>query len=338
MATNKSASTFSPEEAFRLQAQWYSDLWDNVMSTIYWDLANDLWQYSGYANSTLWAYDKLLNFMAWNENKLQTVAWSLYKDLVGDINNQRDYVNEMFWPQWTLTEEIDTYYDDLWNYLATDAWRQAAKIAAQWMHSWASLWAIRAQQNEAYNESFWRYVQAKEQQINAKEKIASNLINFMSTLRQEYWDTTNQYIIEMYKRAYDLYNKVALSVASDLDSYNQLRASSWWSSSGSSILDSLWLIPRWDGTYTDTSWNTYTVDANWNLTLSSWWVVKWWGNASWSSLWRKHTDTSTAKWRLRMLNNELQKSDANGFVKALWNIWVAGSYILPNSFYEMIWA
>lgn len=297
------ASVFSPEETFRLQAQWYSDLWDNVMSTIYWDLANDLWQYSGYANSTLWAYDKLLNFMSWNENKLQTVAWNLYKDLVGDINNQRNYVNDMFWPQGTLTSEINTYYDDLWNYLATDAGRQAAKIAAQWMHSWASLWAIRAQQNEAYNESFWRYIQAKEQQINAKEKIASNLINFMSTLRKEYWETTNQYIIEMYKRAYDLYNKIALSVASDLDSYNKLRASSWWNSN--SILESLWLTSGEDWTYIDSAWNKYSIWADWKL-------VKVW---NWSTV---TTSDAQSRVGLTPTGSKWSKASNANWAKALW--------------------
>ena len=113
-----------------------------------------------------------------------------------------------------MTNEINKYYDDLWNYLATDAGRQAATIAAQWMHSWASLWAIRAQQNQAYNESFGRYIQAKEQEINAKQQIAANLINYMSTLRKEYWDTTNQYIISQYQRANDLLNNLSQSIAS----------------------------------------------------------------------------------------------------------------------------
>lgn len=229
MATNLSQDPFSTAETYALKAQGYANLWDNAMAKIYWDLANSLWQYSWYANTTVWAYDNLLNYISWNENKLQNVAWSLYNGLVNDINSQRTYVNNMFWPNWELTNEINKYYDNLWNYLATDAWRQAAIIAAQWQHSWASLWAIRAQQNEAYNQSFQRYVQAKEQQINAKQQIASNLINFMSTLRQEYWDTTNQYIIELYKRANDLYNNTALSLAQDLDNYNKLRFSNSWS-------------------------------------------------------------------------------------------------------------
>ncbi len=237
-----SQNTFSPAETYALKAQGYSDMGDAPMATVYWDLANQLWQYSGYANSTVSAYDNLLNYMAWNEGKLQSAAWGLYNELVSDINSQRTYVNDMFWPEWKLTKEVDKYYDDLWNYLATDAWRQAAVIAAQWLHSWASLWAIRAQQNEAYNQSFQRYVQAKEQQINAKQQIASNLINFMSTLRKEYWDSTNQYVIELYKRANDLYNNVALSLGSDLSNLNQLRLSSkwsWGSSSSSDVINDL---------------------------------------------------------------------------------------------------
>lgn len=251
-----SQETFSPAEAYALQSQWYANLWDNAMAQAYWDLANSAGAYSSAANTTLWGYDNLLNYISWNEGRLQGVAWKLYNDLVNDINTQREYVYDMFWPEGLLTQEVNKYYDDLWNYLATDAWRQAAIIAAQWQHSGASLWAIRAQQNEAYNESFARYVQAKEQQINAKQQIASNLINFMSTLRREYGDTTNQYIIELYKRANDLYNTVAQSAMQDIDSYNKLRFSSgWWSSST--------LLPNW-----------YSYDANWNIIDNNGHIIK----------------------------------------------------------------
>ena len=89
----------------------------------------------------------------------------------------------------------------------------------------------------------------------------------MSTLRKEYWDTTNQYIIEMYKRAYDLYNNVALSVAQDLDNYNKLRFSnsgSGWSSSTNDLYKSLIELfsgwnPDWessDGMNNPGGWNT----------------------------------------------------------------------------------
>lgn len=263
MATNLSQDPFSLAETYTLQSQGYSNLWDNVMAQAYWDLANSAGVYSSAANATLWGYDNLLNYISWNEGRLQGVAWKLYNDLVNDINTQRTYVYDMFWPEGSLTQEVNKYYDDLWNYLATDAWRQAAIIAAQWQHSGASLWAIRAQQNEAYNESFARYVQAKEQQINAKQQIASNLINFMSTLRREYGDTTNQYIIELYKRANDLYNTVAQSAMQDMDSYNKLRFSSrWWNSS---TVNPVSLLPNWYSY--DKDWNI--VDANWNVVNSN---------------------------------------------------------------------
>lgn len=229
--TPVTSSPFSNADVYNLQSQWYANLWDNAMSQAYWNIANNLWAYSNFANTSLNNYDALLNYIKGNEQGLQSVAGKLYNNLVGDIQTQRDYINQMFGPEGTLTKEVNTYYDDLWNYLATDAGRQAAKIAAQWMHSWASLWAIRAQQNEAYNESFWRYIQAKEQQINAKQQLASNLINYMSTLRQEYWDTTNQYIIELYKRANDMYNSIAQSAANDLREYNNLRISRGWGGS-----------------------------------------------------------------------------------------------------------
>lgn len=294
------SNTFSNYDVYNLQAQGYANQWDNAMANAYSNLANNLWRYSKFANNTLTWYDDLLNYLQQNERWLQNVAWKTYNTLVGDIQNQRDYINRMFWPDGELTREVNTYYDDLWNYLATDAWRQAAAIAAQWVHSWASLWAIRAQQNEAYNQSFWRYIQAKEQQINAKQQIASNLINYMANLRQEYWDTTNQYIIDLYKRANDMYNQVAASARQDLNQYNQLLATptSSWVSTPQYTYDIYWNMiddsgnivktkneldkeivsampfrdSRWNVRYytTHRDWTASTVDANWNTATPQW--------------------------------------------------------------------
>lgn len=204
---------FSPAETYKLRADWYYNLGDKNL----WDAYSALWRdsnaYSNTASQINDFYWALANDIIARESGLAWVKSELADKLINDMANNRQYVMDMFWPNWTLTNEINKYYDDLWNYLATDAGRQAATIAAQWMHSWASLWAIRAQQNQAYNESFGRYIQAKEQEINAKQQIAANLINYMSTLRKEYWDTTNQYIISQYQRANDLLESVSKSIA-----------------------------------------------------------------------------------------------------------------------------
>lgn len=177
-------------------------------------------------------------------NREKNLAWAKYdlaNKLNQDILSQRDYVMNTFWPEGTLTKELNQYYWDLSNYLSSEAWREAAKIAAQWIHSGASLGAIRAQQNEAYNQAFNRYIQAKEQEINAKQTIAGNLINYMSTLRQEYWNTTNQYIIAQYERANDLLNNLSSSIASANAELAQAKLAwviRWWGSSsgGSSAM------------------------------------------------------------------------------------------------------
>lgn len=237
------SQVFTPAEVYKLQADGYANQWNNAMANAYGWIADNLWRYSSFANNSLNTADALLNYVKQNETWLQSAARWAYNTILWDLQKQRDYINNTFWPEWSLTKEVNAYYDDLWNYLATDAWRQAAEIAAQWMHSWASLWAIRAQQNEAYNQSFWRYVQAKEQQINAKLNIATNLINFMTNLRKEYWDTTNQYVIDLYKRANDLYNTIAQNTAADIDNYNKALATptsgwgGWWSSLTTNILN-----------------------------------------------------------------------------------------------------
>ena len=59
-ASDYSSIKFSPQENFQLKAEWYSNLWQTDLSKVYWDLANNLWQYSWYANETVSAYNNLL--------------------------------------------------------------------------------------------------------------------------------------------------------------------------------------------------------------------------------------------------------------------------------------
>lgn len=232
--TNTVSNVFTPAETYKLQADWYYNQWNTAL----WDAYSALWKGSDAFSTTAKQMNDFFNAYASDitqrENALAWVKSELANKLYNDMSQQRQYVLDTFWPNWSLTKEINQYYDDLWNYLSTDAGRQAATIAAQWVHSWASLWAIRAQQNQAYNESFARYVQAKEQEINAKQQIAANLINYMSTLRQEYWDTTNTYIISQYQRANDLLNAISQSVAQSNVELNNAKLSNSlkWSGSG----------------------------------------------------------------------------------------------------------
>lgn len=237
------ATPFSNADVYRLQSQWYYDQWNTAL----WDAYKALWDWSSAFNNTANQindfYSQLGQDVYQREMALAWEKQALADRLLQDMWQTRQYALDMFWPNGQLTREVNRYYDDLWNYLSTDAWRQAAEIAAQWMHSWASLWAIRAQQNQAYNESFARYVQAKEQEINAKQAIANNLISYMSTLRREYWDTTNQYIIQQYQRANDLLNSLSQNIANSNIQLAQARlwGSWWWSYSNSwySYLDAL---------------------------------------------------------------------------------------------------
>ena len=228
--------TFSVPETLKIQAQGYKDLGNDTLANAY----NNLWtwssQYDNVANQIWTFYNSLANDVTWRESMLANEKYKLAQQLNQDLLNSKDYVMGMFGPNGTLTNEVNKYYTDMWNYLATEAGREAANIAAQWVHSWASLWAIRAQQNEAYNNAYSRYLQAKEQEINAKQQIATNLINYMSTLRKEYWDTTNQYIISQYERANDLLNSISTDLVNQYTqlAWAQIRTWGSWGSSSSS--------------------------------------------------------------------------------------------------------
>lgn len=86
----------------------------------------------------------------------------------------------------------------------------------------------------------------------------------MSTLRQEYWDTTNKYVIELYKRANDMYNSVAQSVYNDINSYNQLKAKA---SASATASDKSGYYPM---VMKDNNWKEYISwvysDKDWNMT------------------------------------------------------------------------
>ena len=285
---------FTPAETYKLQADWYYSLGDKTLWDAYSALRKDSNAYSNTAKQINDFYWYLGSDIANREAILAWAKQNLANQLYTDMAQDKQYVMDMFGPNWTLTQEVNRYYDDLWNYLATDAWRQAATIAAQGMHSWASLWAIRAQQNQAYNESFARYVQAKEQEINAKQQIATNLISYMSSLRKEYGDTTNQYIIAQYERANDLLNSLSKSIADNNAQLASLKLTNSlkWSSSNSTInlLDNLirWDISKEDienllkGTTTDTnkdnnenSNNTNSVNYRTSEPANKWWWGRW---------------------------------------------------------------
>lgn len=256
------SNTFTPSETYKLRSEWYYDQWDTAL----WDAYKALWSwsniYSNTANQITDFYSQLASDVAKREMALAWVKEGVANKLFNGIEESKAYVNSMFWPNGTLTREVNKYYDDLGNYLSTDAWRQAATIAAQWAHTWASLGSIRAQQNEAYNQSFQRYIQAKEQEINAKQAIASNLINFMSTLRKEYWDTTNTYIISQYQRANDLLEAISQSIADANKEVAWARltnATKSSSSSSNSMEDALWwlskLLTVWTEEETTDEWD-----------------------------------------------------------------------------------
>lgn len=295
--TSTPSYEFTPAETYKLQSDGYYNLWDNVL----WDAYSALWKdsnaYSDTANQINDFYWYLGSDIANREAILAWVKANLANKLYDDMAQNKQYVLDTFWPNWTLTQEINRYYDDLWNYLATDAGRQAATIAAQWIHSGASLWAIRAQQNAAYNESFARYIQAKEQEINAKQQIAANLINYMSSLRQEYWDTTNTYIIGQYQRANDLLNSLSKSIADNNAQLASLKLTNSlkWSSDNSTtaLLDSL---IRWDismekiqelfgtnDTNDNNNNNNNNNNSNWTNYRTSEPANKWasWGGGNW---------------------------------------------------------
>lgn len=281
---------FSTLDSLNMQSQAWS--WtDTDIASAYKNLASWLWGYSSTANTIADFYNTAAKQIANREWAYANASFNLANQLNQDIANQRDYVWGMFGPEGTLTTEINKYYDDMWNYLASEAWRQMAKVAAQWIHSWASLWLLRAQENKAYNEAFANYLKVKEQEINAKQQIQAQLINYMTKLREEYWNTTNQYILAQYKRANDLLNTLSTDLAKQYTTLWLARIQwTWWSSSASS--NNTWVsTSKW------TDWDSSTSDG---VSLTAWGkdaivgvVDEWWNSAV---TWVNNTNRDVSLW------------------------------------------
>lgn len=276
--TTSTVTPFSTLDNLNMQSQAWANTNPNI-ATAYQNLASGLWSYSNVANQIWDFYNTAASQISWREADYANAQYQLANQLNQDIASQRDYIYSMFGPQWQLTQEINRYYDDMWNYLASEGWRQMANVAAQWAQSWASLGLLRAQQNEAYNQAFENYLKVKEQEINAKQSIQAQLIDYMTKLRQEYGNTTNQYILSQYQRANDLLNSLDADLKNQYTNLAlatiQSSGSTWISTTGTG---SSWPLVVWSS---NDSINNIDTTNQW-----SWWAIttsEWANNSSWSS-------------------------------------------------------
>lgn len=302
---------FSTLENLNMQSQAWSNTNPNIANA-YQNLANWLWSYSNVANQIWDFYNTAANQIADREANYAQAQYNLANQLNQDIANQRNYIMWMFWPEWTLTQEINKYYDDMWNYLASEGWRQMANVAAQGIHSGASLGLLRAQQNEAYNNAFQNYLKVKEQEINAKQSIQGQLIDYMTKLRQEYGNTTNQYILWQYQRANDLLNSLDADLKNQYTNLALARLQgSWsWGSSNDSLNAFLQSLVAWNSSdsVNNLDTNNQNTNANWWYISSSQWAWKWnaWQNNAWASWTNSNQDTDATWW--------------NWLSRAAWNV------------------
>ena len=179
VSNNQTFSPFSTADTLNQRAQAYKAQWLDWLANSYSTLntENNIWNNT--ANKITKYYSDLAKDIASREEWLANVKTWLANQLMWDIANQRDYVNQYFWPNWIFTNEVNKFYDENGNYLASEAWRQMAMANAEWIQSWASLWAQRAARNAAYNEAFQNYIKVKEQELTAKMNIQNQLMEYM---------------------------------------------------------------------------------------------------------------------------------------------------------------
>lgn len=213
---NNNTQTYTPfsvADTLRQRADGYQAQGLEWLANSYRTLNKENNIYNNTANKIADYYSALANDINSRENALAQRKESLANQLSQDIANQRQYVMDYFGPNWIFTNEVNRFYDENGNYLASEAGRQMAMANAEWIQSGASLWAQRAARNEAYNNAFQNYLKVKEQEITAKMNIQTQLINYMKALREEYGNTQNAYVISQYQRANDLLNALSTDLA-----------------------------------------------------------------------------------------------------------------------------
>lgn len=218
----------------------YADMYNQSNPTIsqqYRDLADQAgMRWDAQRNILNW-YDGLANDVANRQQYVTDISGNLANNLLWDISNQRDYIYSLYWPNGSITQEVNDYYSGLSNAIAWDTGRQLAQSDVNAKMTGVSIWTNRNTQNQIYNEGYERALKAREADINAKNNIVSALQNYMSALRTEYWDTTDKYIIQKYQQANDLLNQIQSSITQDMVNlensklqFNIQRALSGWTS------------------------------------------------------------------------------------------------------------
>jgi len=243
-SNNWAYQPFSVADTLAQRAQWYQAQGLEWLANSFKTLNRENNAYNNTANRITDYYTALANDINSRENALAQRKESLANQLSQDIANQRQYVMDYFGPNWIFTNEINKFYDENGNYLASEAGRQMAMANAEGIQSGASLWAQRAARNEAYNNAFQNYLKVKEQELSAKMNIQTQLINYMKALREEYGNTQNQFVISQYQRANDLLNAISTNLA---DAQNQIvlaqlqraTASTGWSANSNILQDAL---------------------------------------------------------------------------------------------------
>lgn len=224
-------SPLSTADVLNARYQAAYNQWNTNLANAYKTLNQENTTYNNVANQIADYYNVLAQNVAKREAWLAGAKYDLANKLFNDMADQKDYVWWLYWPNGSLTKAINTYYDDMGDYLASEAGREMAYADAMWVQSWASLWMMRAQRNQAYNEAFQKSIQVMQAELEAKQAIAQNLITFMTNLRKEYWDTANDYIIAQYERANDLLNTIEENIAKTSASIQAARfswGSGWW--------------------------------------------------------------------------------------------------------------
>jgi hypothetical protein len=170
------------------------------------------WQFLNTSNATADLfndYERAINPYLQDYNKNSFALWN---DILGQLNQQKtNYLNQ-FWPQWTIQQQLDSYYNWLWQYNAS---QQAAQQALQ------SNEALRATWSSAAANLAWQKVsddfankvnEAAKQRLDEQSKIYQQLNNYLNQFTTQYANTKDKYVLWTYKNLFDLKNQLAWQI------------------------------------------------------------------------------------------------------------------------------
>lgn len=138
-----------------------------------------------------WAFEKLVNP---SFDQFLRQSNTIANEVLPDIANQRQLVNQKFWPDWELTTQANDFYRGLIKSVNNSIAWQTQWAINQWGRTWASQSSINQAINQARNSWLDSLVKVQAEKLNQQQTLLNNFLKLQDWLRWQTFDYSNQLI------------------------------------------------------------------------------------------------------------------------------------------------